>query len=544
MQLIIAISLLINLSLANNCSQVNNQTNQCQFIKDNCQNESLINYYELFYCTQSTIIPFLLCLALFFMALGMTASEYLCPNLHTISKSFLKIPDNLAGLTILAFGNSAPDIFSTYEAMKMRETNLALAELIGASFFVSTCVIGCIGIIKPFEVPQYLFGKDVLMYILVYAIITYALLSRSLNWIACTVLISLYSIYVSIAIIGHYRKKSRMAAILRDRRSRGIFENLEDEIYHDETSHLPTIEDIEFHHDYEIESGTYGINKLIKDLSSHSNLVGPIQLETNEAEFNDNDSNKFLKVFCPQLLEETSIPRKIILLILLPISILLKLTVPVAEEIDKLLIAQTFLGTNIFIFSFNLSWTLKIIFAALSVPFTFIIYKLNRLKPDAINYFKTIFGTIISITYISLIATEIISILRVISTVYNLSDDLLGITLFALGNSIGDFITNYTMAKLGFPIMAFAACFGGPLLALCSFGFSGIIVGGSHILDLSSILFVGVIAIFWNMIVLCILIPKNDWKLDERIGKILIINWLVTCMICIFIEFLKYKLNF
>ncbi|KAI5962175.1 MLH3 [Candida pseudojiufengensis] len=472
----------------------------------------------------------------------MTASEYLCPNLHTISKSFLKIPDNLAGLTILAFGNSAPDIFSTYEAMKMKETNLALAELIGASFFVSTCVIGCIGVVKPFEVPQYLFGKDVVMYILVYLVITFNLITKSLNWKSCLVLILLYLTYVSIAIIAHQRKKSRMAAILRDHRSRGIFEDLDDEIYGDETSRLPTIEDIELHHDYEIDSGVYGISKLIKDLSNHSNLVGTVQLETDEVEIKEVSSESFYKIFCPQLLEDIPLPRKVVLSLLLPITIVLKLTIPVSGELDKLLVIQTFLGTNFFICNLNISLKIKLILWALSIPFTFLIHKIDKLKPEVMEYFKTIFGTIISITYISFIATEIISILRVISTVCNLSDDLLGITLFALGNSIGDFITNYTMAQLGFPIMAFAACFGGPLLALCSFGFSGLIVGGTHELEFTEILIVGITAIFLNMIALCVMIPKNNWQLDERIGKILVLNWVVTYDETI--NQLKYHLNY
>ena len=53
----------------------------------------------------------------------------------------------------------------------------------------------------------------------------------------------------------------------------------------------------------------------------------------------------------------------------------------------------------------------------------------------------------------------------------SLSEDILGLTIFALGNSIGDFISNYTIVIK--PIMAFTACFGGPLLAICSSGLSG-----------------------------------------------------------------------
>lgn len=33
------------------------------------------------------------------------------------------------------------------------------------------------------------------------------------------------------------------------------------------------------------------------------------------------------------------------------------------------------------------------------------------------------------------------------------------------GNSLGDFVANVTMAKMGYPLMAMSACFGGPMLS-------------------------------------------------------------------------------
>jgi Ca2+/Na+ antiporter len=47
-----------------------------------------------------------------------------------------------------------------------------------------------------------------------------------------------------------------------------------------------------------------------------------------------------------------------------------------------------------------------------------------------------------------------------------LSNEILGVTLLAWGNSIADFIANLAVAKQGYPQMAIAACFGGPLLSI------------------------------------------------------------------------------
>lgn len=47
---------------------------------------------------------------------------------------------------------------------------------------------------------------------------------------------------------------------------------------------------------------------------------------------------------------------------------------------------------------------------------------------------------------------------------FGLSDSILGLTVFALGNSTADLVANWTIAQMGYPVMAISACYGGPLL--------------------------------------------------------------------------------
>ena len=49
---------------------------------------------------------------------------------------------------------------------------------------------------------------------------------------------------------------------------------------------------------------------------------------------------------------------------------------------------------------------------------------------------------------------------------FGLSDAILGLTVLAWGNSIGDLIADTAMAKRGHPRTGFSACFGGPLFNL------------------------------------------------------------------------------
>lgn len=217
------------------CSLVINQplSQQCQFIKDNnCQSNGLINYYKLYYCqlllfspistnilSILTILPLISCLIFCFISVGIIASEYLCPNLYTISQ-FLKLPDTLAGLTLLAFGNSSPDVFGTYHAINSNSLNLAIAELIGASLFIMTIVIGTIAIIEPFNVPKNLFLRDWIMYIMVFTLMMISFIIGELNLLICILLMSCYIIYVGIAIYSHSQKKIRINRLLREQRDR------------------------------------------------------------------------------------------------------------------------------------------------------------------------------------------------------------------------------------------------------------------------------------------------------------------------------------
>ncbi|KAF9984550.1 hypothetical protein BGZ65_000158, partial [Modicella reniformis] len=62
------------------------------------------------------------------------------------------------------------------------------------------------------------------------------------------------------------------------------------------------------------------------------------------------------------------------------------------------------------------------------------------------------------------IAFVVTSILQAFGMIFGVSDAILGLTIFAMGNSLGDLVANITIARMGFPRMAFSACFGGPLL--------------------------------------------------------------------------------
>jgi solute carrier family 24 (sodium/potassium/calcium exchanger), member 6 len=60
---------------------------------------------------------------------------------------------------------------------------------------------------------------------------------------------------------------------------------------------------------------------------------------------------------------------------------------------------------------------------------------------------------------------EVVSIMKTIGVISDLSDSMVGLSILAWGNSIGDLFSNIALARQGYQQMAFAACFGGPMLS-------------------------------------------------------------------------------
>lgn len=69
--------------------------------------------------------------------------EYFCPAIEAIVEHYELKPD-VAGATLLAFGNSAPEIFISFFSVLLAESNMGLGTILGsgafnAMFLVGTC---------------------------------------------------------------------------------------------------------------------------------------------------------------------------------------------------------------------------------------------------------------------------------------------------------------------------------------------------------------------------------------------------------------------
>ena len=70
---------------------------------------------------------------------------------------------------------------------------------------------------------------------------------------------------------------------------------------------------------------------------------------------------------------------------------------------------------------------------------------------------------VLAAMWINLIATELVSVVTFVGSITAIDESILGLTVIAWGNSIGDFSSNLAMAKRGLGNISMTASFAGPV---------------------------------------------------------------------------------
>lgn len=154
-----------------------------------------------------------------FSTIGITASDFFCPNLATVADR-LGLGESTAGVTFLAFGNGSPDVFSTFSALKSDSFALAIGELLGASAFITSIVVGSMALVQPFHVPRWPFLRDVGFFTVAVMILVACLKDGKLTLPETGGLVAMYVLYVGIVVGGNWwharRETDRGKAVLQE----------------------------------------------------------------------------------------------------------------------------------------------------------------------------------------------------------------------------------------------------------------------------------------------------------------------------------------
>ncbi|ORX47006.1 hypothetical protein DM01DRAFT_1327357 [Hesseltinella vesiculosa] len=190
------------------------------------------------------------------------------------------------------------------------------------------------------------------------------------------------------------------------------------------------------------------------------------------------------------------------------------------------------------------------ILPAVLLPVTFVIGAVlsgafltttDRNHQPRLYWMMAFVGFIMAVAWIFIIANEVVSVLRTIGMALSVSEAILGLTVFALGNSLGDFVANVTMARLGYPLMAMSACFGGPLLnILLGIGIGATMVtsrrGEPYEIQMSPTILVSAVSLLIVLLSSMALVPLNGYRMSRKLGYLWISIYLVTMVINLIIE--------
>lgn len=215
-------------TICSQCAPLSYPTDeQCAHVLESCPgSDTFLNipYVQDYFCTRPQNQPFVFAglivwLIFLFSTLGISASDFFCPNLASIA-DMLGLDESVAGVTFLAFGNGSPDVFSTFSAMRADSGSLAVGELLGAASFIVSVVVGSLCIIKPFNVDKKPFLRDVGFFTVAVALLIVILWDSEIHAWEAAILVVLYVLYVCIVCIGTWwdkrqHRKKELAAIVR-----------------------------------------------------------------------------------------------------------------------------------------------------------------------------------------------------------------------------------------------------------------------------------------------------------------------------------------
>ncbi|XP_059664334.1 cation/calcium exchanger 1-like [Cornus florida] len=485
---------------------------KCSYVKthNRCQPTGYIPYLHLFYCTFSPLLGhtlFILWLILLFYLLGDTAANYFCSSLEGLSM-VLNLSPTIAGVTLLSLGNGAPDLFAGVASFMGDGTkDVGLNSILGGVFFVSTIVVGVISLcVHGKTIDKSSFIRDVLFFLLSLSCLLVIIGLGEINLWGAICFLSLYFIYVLFVSVSEMCAKRE-----------------KEEEVNDGCHVLPLTSNF-------LEESELGV-PLLGCLDDEK----PILVDQENSGIRCFDLKSSTVSLIGTLLDILELP------LLLP----RRLTIPVISEerwskpfaVISVTIAPLLLA---FIWDSHGSRPSLMVYAIGGVVGVIIgvlaFFTTERSGPPR----KCLLcwlggGFLMSITWTYFLAQELISLLVSFGLILGISPSILGLTILAWGNSLGDLVANVTMAKNGGPggaQIAISGCYAGPTFntlvglglslafsAWSVYPFNYVIPRDPFVYETMGFLVAGLL---WALVIL----PKNNMRLDRFLGCGLLVIYL------------------
>ncbi|KAL5539035.1 hypothetical protein UlMin_043695 [Ulmus minor] len=502
------------------CNGLDHYQDKCFYLKSKnpCVHQGFIDYLQLFYCNFGTLpllgfaLLFLWLLVLFYI-LGNTASEYFCSSLESISSLF-KLSPTIAGVTLLSLGNGAPDVFASIASFAGGEaTEVGVSTIVGGASFVSCVVVGVISIAirrRSIQVSKSDFVRDIFFLLLANLCLAVILLEKDISvWDAVT----FSSIYIAYVIV------------------------------------------------------VYVLHRHSNNSSPESDLTVPILEITEKGELKTLEEGVVEDCYGTELKKRCcclrSSPFCVVLVSILEMPLYLprRLTIPVICEerwskgyaVVSVTLAPLLLSTlvNYQIGNGAFSVSQLVIYGVglvLGLVFGIAAFVTTESScpPRKCLFPWLAAGFLMSVAWSYITAQELVGLLVSLAYIFGINPSILGFTVLAWGNSIGDLVTNLTMALNGGPEgaqIAFSGCYAGPifntlfglgmsLLGYCwsNYPSSIVIAKDPYLLQTLGFLAAGLI---WALMVL----PRRDMRIDGVFGGGLLVIYSVCISLRVFQAF-------
>ncbi|KAL8217039.1 hypothetical protein R6Q57_023876 [Mikania cordata] len=504
--------------------QQNPPISPCNYVKTTtgCDPKGYINYLQLYYCNCSSFpqlgfIILLSWLVILFYVLSNTASEYFCPAVEHLSNS-LNLSPAIAGTTLLPLGNGSTDVFSSIIAFTSTTDggDIGLNSVLGGSIFISTVVVGVLSLLITYRhkivvIDKLNFIRDIVFLLITLTNVLIIIVIGEICLWASVAFVSTYVIYILLVSYMHLMTMKKHKTVL------------------DSYDAVNTINVDDY--------GQAIRAPLLCLIIDEENVVNPAEKGVlyEDQDVPCNTKRRIINFLCYVLKLPIYLPRRLTIPVITkerwskPILVISMVLAPIMVA----LVWNTkagHLGLKGSLVTYFVVSSIGVALGTCTYAFTS-----STMPPQKCLVFWYASGFLMSVTWTYVTCNELVSLLESLGNIIGMNPAILGLTILAWGNSIGDLVANVALAMYGGPDgtqIAMSGCYAGPLFnVLIGLGFSFVFMSWSkypasyvipedpNLCETIGFLMVGLL---WALVIM----TKRNMRLDHTLGGGLLVIYM------------------